>query len=187
VTSVVRNGSSVTGVQVYHCQPSSSCQQVNVSVSDKLGQVILSAGALSTPKILYFSGIGPNDILSRLGNSGQLQMPSSSWIVNENVGNGLYDNPNTFIMLQSPDVQAYAFGYNGTGIGVVPSDLTAYKDHRSGPYTSPGQTGVFWDQVVRPDGRKVGVTSLYLYLMSRCKALLPPMDMQIINVPVVSV
>jgi cellobiose dehydrogenase (acceptor) len=157
VTRVVRNGSSVSGVQVSHCLPGTACQQVNVSVSDKLGQVILSAGTLSTPKILYFSGIGPDDILSRLDNAGQLEMPRSAWVVNDNVGRGLYDNPNTFVMLQSPDVQAYAFGYNGNGIGVAPGDLAAYKDHRSGPYTSPGQTAVFWDQVVRPDGRKVGV------------------------------
>jgi choline dehydrogenase-like flavoprotein len=124
-----------------------SCQLVNVSVSDKLGQVILSAGSLATPKVLYFSGIGPNDILTRLGSAGQLSMPHNDWIVNENVGRGLYDNPNTFVMLHSPEVQSYGFGYAGTGIGVLPSDLVSYRDHRSGPYANPGQTGVFWDNV----------------------------------------
>jgi cellobiose dehydrogenase (acceptor) len=99
-----------------------------------MGQIILSAGALGTPKLLYFSGIGPSDILTQLNNSAQLSMPRNNWIVNENVGRGLYDNPNTFIMLQSPDVESYAFGY-----------------------TSPGQTGVFWDIVTGSDGRKVGV------------------------------
>jgi len=84
-------------------------------------------------------------------------MPSADWLVNENVGSGLYDNPNTFLILQSPDVQSYGFGYNGNGIGVLPSDLSAYADHRSGPYASPGQTGLFWDSVNSTGGRKVGV------------------------------
>lgn len=149
----------MSGVEVSQCTPTapSSCQRVNVSVSRNLGQVILSAGSLTTPKLLYFSGIGPNDILTRLSSAGQLSIAQSDWIVNENVGRGLYDNPDTLLVLQSPEVQSYAFGYNGTGIGVLPSDLTAYRDHRSGPYASPGQTGVFWDVIDSSDGRKVGV------------------------------
>jgi choline dehydrogenase-like flavoprotein len=158
----VRSGSKVSRVEVSQCNPSSlsSCQHVNVSVSGDLGQVILSAGSLSTPKLLCFSGIGPKDMLTRLGSDGQLSMPSTDWIVNENVGRGLYDNPNTFLMLQSPHVQAYAFGYNGTGNGVTPRELAAYRDHRSGPYASPGQTVVFWDGVQSSDGRRVGVCTL---------------------------
>ena len=168
----MRSGSKVSGVEVSQCNPFSlsSCQQVNVSVSSDLGQVILSAGSLSTPKLLYFSGIGPDDILTRLGGAGQLFMPSSDWIVNENVGRGLYDNPNTFLMLQSPDVQAYAFGYNGTGIGVTPSDLAAYRNHRSGPYASSGQTTVFWDGVQSSDGRTVGVSILVRALVNHVDA-----------------
>ena len=162
VTRVIRSGRKASGVEVLHCNPSTSisCQQFNISISDNLGQVILSAGSLGTPKILYFSGIGPSDILNRLSSAGQLALPRGDWLFNENVGRGLYDNPNTFVMLQSPEVQSYGFGYNGNGIGVVPSDLSAYRDRRTGPYASPGPTGLFWDSVNGSDGRKVGVVLL---------------------------
>lgn len=163
----MRSGSKASGIEVTHCNSASrtSCQQSNVSVSDNLGQIILSAGTLGTPKILYFSGIGPNDMLLRLHSAGQLQESRDGWVINENVGRGLYDNPNTFIMLQSPQVQSYAFGYNGSGQGVVPADLTTYRNQRSGPYASPGQTGVFWDTVQRSDGRKVAVCNVFQLLL----------------------
>jgi cellobiose dehydrogenase (acceptor) len=161
VTRVIRQGNKASGLEVMQCSPSapSSCQSVNVSVSDHMGQVILAAGGLSTPKVLYFSGIGPSDILNRLGNAGQLTMPQNDWIVNENVGRGLFDSPDTFVMLQSPSVQSYGFGYNGQGVDVAPSDLSDYSQHRSGSYASTGKTGVFWDQFKGPDGRPVAVWS----------------------------
>jgi cellobiose dehydrogenase (acceptor) len=174
VTRVLRSGSRCTGVEVFQCNPEepTNCQFVNVSVSENSGQVVLAAGALLTPKILYFSGIGPNDILTRLSDAGQLSLSQMDWIVNENVGTGLYDNTNTFLVLHSSDVQSYGFGYNGNGLGVVPADLSSYSSHRSGPYACPGQTGVFWDTVLSSDGRNVGVCpemKVCLLTFVRCK------------------
>lgn len=174
VTRVLRSGQKCTGVEVFQCNPNkpANCQLVNVSVSERSGQIVLAAGALLTPKILYFSGIGPNEILSRLSGAGQLLLSQTDWIINENVGTGLYDNPNTFLVMHSSDVQSYGFGYNGNGLGVVPTDLSDYSSHRSGPYACPGQTGVFWDTVQSSDGRNVWVCpemKVCLLMFVRCK------------------
>ncbi|KAK0215872.1 hypothetical protein EDD85DRAFT_798597 [Armillaria nabsnona] len=55
VTRVVRSGSTITGVEV---ETDSGREIININDG---GKVILTAGALSTPRLLFNSGIGPFD------------------------------------------------------------------------------------------------------------------------------
>lgn len=115
------------------------------------GRVILSGGAIQSPSVLYNSGIGPTDILTSLMNSGNLSIPSTSWIQNNAVGAYLFDNPNTFIELESVIVDSYVYSYDTP----LQSDEDLYLTARSGPYTFASETSVFWDSQTRSDGSVV--------------------------------
>jgi cellobiose dehydrogenase (acceptor) len=118
----------------------------------KRGRVILSAGAIQSPSLLMFSGIGDPAVLSRLQAAGKLGgLRSSDWINSTAIGANLFDNPNTFIELESSAVQSYVYSYADPPI----SDEDLYLQHRSGPYTFASQTSVFWDTTTRPGGRIV--------------------------------
>ncbi|KUJ07660.1 FAD/NAD(P)-binding domain-containing protein [Mollisia scopiformis] len=96
------------------------------------------AGALRSPALLMFSGIGPADELERLQAAGKLSpdLPVSSWLNHSSVGAALFDNPNTFIALQNGSIQSYTYS--------------------TGPYTFASETSVFWDTLARPDGSIAG-------------------------------
>jgi cellobiose dehydrogenase (acceptor) len=118
------------------------------------GRVILSAGALQSPSLLMFSGIGDPAVLTRLQAAGKLgNLPSSDWINTTAIGAGLFDNPNTFIELQSKDVQSYIYSYADPPT----SDRDLYLKFRSGPYTFASQTSVFWDTIKHSDNTMVGL------------------------------
>jgi cellobiose dehydrogenase (acceptor) len=118
------------------------------------GRVIVSAGALMSPQILMWSGIGDSNTLNTLRNSGVMQpsMTPDKWVINPSVGAGLFDNPNTFIELQSPLIQAYKYNYSD----VNPTDASLYVNTRSGPYSFAGQLAVFWDSITHADGSVAG-------------------------------
>ncbi|CZR70200.1 probable cellobiose dehydrogenase [Phialocephala subalpina] len=130
---------------------------VNVSkgYSIQKGRVVLSAGALQSPALLMFSGIGPNETLSVLHAAGKLapNMQPDHWINNSHVGGGLFDNPNTFIELRGDaSVQSYTYSYENPPT----KDKDLYLQSRSGPYSFASETSVFWDILPHPDGRVVG-------------------------------
>ncbi|KAI0521498.1 cellobiose dehydrogenase [Xylaria bambusicola] len=122
---------------------------VTISLSPG-GRVIVSTGAVASPGLLMHSGIGPRDMLSKLSTAGT---SSSNWVINSEVGMGLFDNPNTFIELSGPGIESYTHSYDNP----KPSDRDLYLKHRSGPYAVASQTSVFWGYVPNPDGSRTGV------------------------------
>ncbi|KAG6040951.1 hypothetical protein E4U41_006542 [Claviceps citrina] len=117
------------------------------------GRVVLSAGALLSPKILMYSGIGPQDALAKLAAKSFTPYNETNWIVQPHVGDGLFDNPDTFIVLSSPNITSYTYQYADP----VPGDRDMYLKSRSGPYSFASQTSVFWTYVDHPDGSRAGV------------------------------
>ncbi|KAI1497631.1 putative cellobiose dehydrogenase [Biscogniauxia marginata] len=117
------------------------------------GRVVISAGAIASPGLLMHSGIGPSDILADLSSAARIPYNSSNWAINPAVGEGLFDNPNTFIELSGPTIESYTHSYDDP----IPADRDAYLSSRSGPYASASQTSAFWAYVPNPDGTRTGV------------------------------
>ncbi|ORY60629.1 uncharacterized protein BCR38DRAFT_441756 [Pseudomassariella vexata] len=100
------------------------------------------------------SGIGDAETLTTLHQAGRLDdLEISDWINNTAVGAGLFDNPNTFIELRSPNVTSYTYSYDNP----VAADKQLYLDTRSGPYSFASQTSVFWRYAQHDDGSVTGL------------------------------
>lgn len=148
VQRVVRKGNTATGVVA-----NVSGVMTTYSLSAK-GRVIVSGGALKSPELLMKSGIGDPAVLERLQKANKLGgLPATSWINNTAVGAKLFDNPNTFIELSSPNLQSYVYSYDNPPA----SDKALYLQHRSGPYSFASEISVFWDTVKRADGSLAGM------------------------------
>ena len=148
VQRVVRTGGVATGVVVNIGGTTST-----ISLSAK-GRVILSGGALKSPELLMKSGIGDPAVLTTLSGANQLGgLPPSSWINNTAVGTGLFDNPNTFIEMSGPSLQAYNYQYDNP----IPADRDLYLTKKSGPYSFAGGSCSFWDTIQHADGTVAGV------------------------------
>ncbi|KAK8134076.1 Cellobiose dehydrogenase [Apiospora sp. TS-2023a] len=124
---------------------------VEISVATG-GRVVLSAGALASPGLLMHSGIGPLDTLARLATSNISPYTAASWIPQPAVGEGLFDNPNTFIQMSSPSVDAELYTYNSPS----EEDKELYIKSRSGTYAFASQSSVFWGFIDHEDGTKGG-------------------------------
>lgn len=137
VVRVIRDGQTAIGVEI-QLKGSNATSIVRIS---KSGRVVLSGGALLSPQLLMWSGIGEAATLHNLSSSGQLTLPASQWINNSAVGDKVFDNPNTFIELFSDSVSSYNYNYTDP----IPADRELYLKSRSGPYSFGSQTSAFWD------------------------------------------
>jgi cellobiose dehydrogenase (acceptor) len=98
-----------------------------------------------------YSGIGDQALQQNLTAGGILDRVDG-WINNTAVGDGLFDNPNTFIELEGPSIESYVYNYSNP----VPQDAQQYIDSRSGPYSFASETSAFWDYIENSDGTKTG-------------------------------
>ncbi|KAF2420541.1 FAD/NAD(P)-binding domain-containing protein [Tothia fuscella] len=117
------------------------------------GRVILSGGALQSPQLLMFSGIGDPAIRSNLTAGGMLKDVTQPWINNTAVGDGLFDNPNTFIEFEGSTIESYVYNYTDP----IEADAKLWLDSRSGPYSFASETSSFWDIIKHSDGSQTGV------------------------------
>ncbi|KAB8290425.1 hypothetical protein EYC80_010857 [Monilinia laxa] len=149
VIRVERHGDTATGVTALI-----NGVETTISVTSS-GRVVLSGGAISSPSLLMYSGIGPAETISRLSAAGKLSkdLTSSDWINSPSVGAGLFDNPNTFIELEGDSIQSYTYSYASPPAG----DASLYLNSRSGPYTFASETSVFWTTIPHDDGSIAGL------------------------------
>ncbi|KAL1800971.1 hypothetical protein ACET3X_001313 [Alternaria dauci] len=143
VLRVRRDGDVANGVDV---QTNGATSSHSICIKEG-GMVISSAGALLSPQLLMWSGIGEAETLGNLSLKGHVTVPAQDWINNTEVGNGVFDNPNTFIELYSDEIASYNYGYSNP----PPADVDLYLNNRSGPYTLASQTSAFWDYIEQGD------------------------------------
>ncbi|KAF7886376.1 hypothetical protein EAF00_010479 [Botryotinia globosa] len=146
VIQVLRNGSTITGVLT---QATDGSRQI-INLNAK-GKVVLASGALSTPRILWNSGIGRSDALNivKTGTSGVSLPDSSDWI-DLPVGHNLKDHAQVPLRFTaSPAFKA--FDFSGLGASPVAADLDLYKQG-SGIITQAAQRMHLWTSINGTDG-----------------------------------
>ncbi|KAF1914476.1 hypothetical protein BDU57DRAFT_519493 [Ampelomyces quisqualis] len=136
---VRREGDLATGVEVLLNGAATNCTVV-YRIKEG-GKIISSAGAMLSPQLLMWSGIGDAGILTSISAQGLVKTPSPDWINNTAVGDKVFDNPNTFIELYSEAISSYNYNYSDP----IPADRDLYLNSRSGPYSFGSQTSAFWD------------------------------------------
>lgn len=147
VIQVKRNGSSVTGVLT---QASDGSQQIiNLNAG---GKVVLAAGAMSTPRILWNSGIGYSDALEIVkgGSSGVVLPDEADWI-SLPVGHNLLDHAQIPLLFNTA-ANFSAYNFNGLAKSPVTSDLDLYYQG-DGPITQASQRMHLWTSTNSSDGR----------------------------------
>ena len=96
VIRVIRSGGQMTGVELQTA--SGKTEIVHLAPN---GRVVLAAGALATPRLLFNSGIGPKRQIETVKKSG-INVPAEHEWINLPVGVGLKDHPIFTIMAQTP-------------------------------------------------------------------------------------
>lgn len=165
---LVRCGSKVTGVEVQ----TASGKNETVSVAPG-GRVVLSAGTMSTPRLLFNSGIGPEKQIETARKSGVQVPPQHQWL-NLPVGIGYKDHPMFVLYVKTNDSSIMMLDgesvINGTDTRIIEqyrhgSGILTQGKHRLIFFTSNVVDGEkrFYQGSLAPD-EKPGVFSISAYL-----------------------
>ncbi|EYE91315.1 putative cellobiose dehydrogenase [Aspergillus ruber CBS 135680] len=169
VRRLVRRGGRVTGVEVE--KENGGVEIIHVRAG---GKVVLAAGSMSTPRILFNSGIGPDEQLKNVqsGSTGVTLPPSGEWI-NLPVGQNLKDHPMFTIKV---DTRANFTTFNTSSVIPGPSAVVQrLYEQASGVLAQGGHRLQFWTSLEGTDGitryfqascsaAKNGVITMKLYL-----------------------
>ncbi|GAB1212344.1 hypothetical protein ATERTT37_001482 [Aspergillus terreus] len=145
-TRLIRAGSTVRGVEV---ETDRAGREV-IPLAPR-GRVVLAAGALSTPRILFNSGIGPSAQIETARRSGVVLPPRREWI-DLPVGVGLKDHPIFSIEVKTNgtfaplDAQAIL---NGSAV----RDIQLYEDAGSGVLTEGKHRMIFFTSRMASDNQ----------------------------------
>ncbi|KAK7226869.1 hypothetical protein V2G26_014872 [Clonostachys chloroleuca] len=150
VIQVNRNGSTITGVLTQEAD--GSTQIINLKAG---GKVVIAAGALSTPRVLWNSGIGRAADLA-IVKSGSAQtgvtLPAEADWIDLPVGHHLQDHVQ--VTLKFNDASNFtAYDFNGIATAPIADDLDLYYQG-SGVITQAAQRMHLWTSVDGADGRK---------------------------------
>lgn len=159
MSSVARNGSTITGVQTNN----TAIGPNGFIPLNPNGRVILSAGSFGTPRILYQSGIGPSDMISlvQANTAAAAFLPPSSDFIDLPVGNNIQDNPSINLMFTHPSIDAYN---NWADIWSDPrgADANQYLSSQTGVFSSSSPKVNFWQALGGSDGVTRYVRSYFL-------------------------
>ncbi|KAF4985436.1 hypothetical protein FGRMN_11207, partial [Fusarium graminum] len=145
VVRVIRDGKTVTGIEVQ--SGPATRQIINLKTN---GAVILAAGALTTPRLLVNSGIGPSKQIETVASGSQgLTMPPKDQWLNLPVGENLKDHPIFTVKVKTKQPLAALTDTDFTEPSQENIDLFAQG---SGLLAQSGQRFIFWDSVKGSDG-----------------------------------
>ncbi|KAH7347033.1 hypothetical protein BKA66DRAFT_447657 [Pyrenochaeta sp. MPI-SDFR-AT-0127] len=146
VIRTVRTNSTIAGVEVENAEGKRIIINVNQG-----GKVILAAGAMSSPRLLFNSGIGPTDQINivKSGNTGVTLPPESAWI-NLPVGH-----------VRDHALLTMRFNVAGNLTIMAPEEFTNPSDatkalyaQGSGPLAQSFNRGMMYNTITNADGHK---------------------------------
>ncbi|EFQ36273.1 GMC oxidoreductase [Colletotrichum graminicola] len=147
VVRAVRNGTTISGIEVETGK--NTRQIINLKSG---GAAILAAGALSTPRILFNSGIGPKEQIQTVkSGSVPVTLPAEAQWIDLPVGQNLKDHPIFTVNFQTKSTLNSLASTAFTSPSQTDVDEFAQG---SGLLAQAGQRLNFWTSVEGSDGQK---------------------------------